>query len=194
MELGCPVFTVGALLSPSLPSCFPRVFLPLFSPFLPLLSAHARSTHWLTACCAPGLCRCSCYVPTVPFSPCPLRSSVTCCQSPPRPYSCGQQAKRFLDQNTKQALAEFHQSLATLPASHGLLRAGSSAELVAGAAAAQQRPCSDPHCSRPTARLLGSSAQRADPTQARLLGLHRKKSNRCEAREEAAGGGGLSPR
>lgn len=119
MELGCPVFTVGALLSPSLPSCFPRVFLPLFSPFLPLLSAHARSTHWLTACCAPGLCRCSCYVPTVPFSPCPLRSSVTCCQSPPRPYSCGQQAKRFLDQNTKQALAEFHQSLATLPASHG---------------------------------------------------------------------------
>ncbi|KAI4536280.1 hypothetical protein MG293_013672 [Ovis ammon polii] len=45
--------------------------------------------------------------------------SVTCHQSPPRPYSCGQQAKRFLDQNTKQALAEFHQSSATLPASHG---------------------------------------------------------------------------
>lgn len=101
------------------PFLLPSFFLPLFSPFLPLLSAHARSTHWLPACCAPGLCRCSCYVPTVPFSPCPLRSSVTCRQSPPRPYSCGQQAKRFLDQNTKQALAEFHQSSATLPASHG---------------------------------------------------------------------------
>lgn len=84
------------------PSFFPRSSFLSSAPFLPLLSAHTQ--HTLAPCllrargCAGAHAMCP-----LPFSPCPLRSSVTCRQSPPRPYSCGQQAKRYRPEHQASA-------------------------------------------------------------------------------------------
>lgn len=174
----------------SLPSsCFPRSsFLSSRPSFLFSLLTHAAHTGscLLRARTVQVLMLCA-HCSLLTLSPAQLSDmlSVTPC-----PYSCGQQAKRFLD-SEHQASAGRVPPVIGDPASKAtaLLRAGSSAELGSEQPLLNRGLCSDPHCSRPTARLLGSSAQRADPTQARLLGLHRKKSNRCEAREEAGGGG-----
>ncbi|CAI9157108.1 unnamed protein product [Rangifer tarandus platyrhynchus] len=84
------------------------------------------------------------------------------------------EAKRFLHQNSKpkQVLAEFHPSLVTLSASHG-----PAESRVLSRIRDRKSRCSTETVLRATlfparCQTSGVLAPRADPTQARLLGLH----------------------
>ena len=194
--LASPVFTEGSSISLPLSLIF---FFPFFSPIFPLLLCSCKQ-HTLIRCllhtkdCAyvnvmfllfPSL-----PVPraghwhaaSYPLAPTPVISRPSASYTKTPSWSKCWQSSTSHWWPCQQATA--------------LLRAGSSAELGTGKAAAQQRPCSDPRSSRPAARLLGSWLKGPTPPRQGSWAymLSSKKCNRRGAKEEAAGGGWLSPR